>query len=51
MDIFKICNKVMENDEVKDIPFIYVMKVIRCVIEAISSGECFYDNEEGGRHV
>ena len=49
MDIFKICNKVMENEEIQSIPFIYVMKVIRCVIEAISSGECFYD--EGGRDV
>jgi len=45
MDIFKICNKVMENPEIQSIPYIYVVKVIRCVIEAISSGECFYETE------
>lgn len=45
MDIFKICNKVMAHEDVQGIPFIYVFKVIRCVIDAISSGECFYDEE------
>lgn len=45
MDLNKLCEKVMNSDEVKDIPIIYVYKIIFTVIEAISSGECFYETE------
>ncbi len=45
MDIMKLLNKVMAYDEIKSIPIIYVYTIIRCVIEAISSGECFYETE------
>lgn len=45
MDILKLCEKVMSCDEVKNIPKIYIYAVITCVIEAISTGECFYETE------
>lgn len=45
MDLNKLCDKVLKNEEVKDIPLVYIYTVITCVIEAISSGECFYETE------
>lgn len=45
MDILKLCKKVLESDDVKDIPVVYVYLIVNCVIEAINSGECFYPTE------
>ena len=45
MDVNKLFFKVMASDEVKDIPIIYIMAVFNSVLEAISSGECFYSTE------
>ena len=45
MDIDKLFKRVVTSDEVKDVPIIYIMAVFHCVIEAISSGECFYKTE------
>ena len=45
MDIMKLCEKVLANEEAKDIPVIYIFTIIICVIEAIESGECFYNTE------
>ena len=45
MDLKKLCDKVLENEEVKDIPLIFVLTVINSVIEAISPGECFLSTE------
>lgn len=45
MDVLKLLEKVMDCDEVKDIPLIYVYEVVCCVVDAISSGECFYSTE------
>lgn len=45
MDIFKLYEKVLSYDKVKHIPMMYVYTVICCVIDAISSGECFYETE------
>lgn len=45
MDVNKLFFKVMASDDVKDIPIIYIMAVFNCVLEAISSGECFYNTE------
>lgn len=42
MDVLKLCEKVLESEDVKDIPIMYVYIIVNCVIEAISSGECFY---------
>ena len=45
MDVYKLYEKVMSYDRVKHIPMMYVYTVICCVIDAISSGECFYNDE------
>lgn len=45
MDIMKLCKKVLESEEVQDIPVIYIYLIINSVIEAINSGECFYPTE------
>lgn len=45
MDIMKLCHKVLESEDVKGIPLIFVYMVMNSVIEAINSGECFYDME------
>ena len=45
MDILKLCEKVLASDKVKDIRVEYVFIIINSVIDAISSGECFYDME------
>lgn len=45
MDIDKLCKRVMSFEEIKDVPIIFVYKVIVCVFKAIESGECFYDTE------
>ena len=45
MDLQKLCDKVFENEDVQDIPLIFVFVVMNSVIEAISSGECFLSTE------
>lgn len=45
MDVLKLLKKVLASEEVKNIPLIYIYTVITCVIEAIGSGECFYETE------
>jgi hypothetical protein len=45
MDVLKLCKKVLENEDVKEIPLLYVLIVVGCVIDAIGSGECFYNTE------
>lgn len=45
MDILKLCEKVINSEEMKAVPKIYIYAVICCVIEAIGSGECFYETE------
>ena len=45
MDVNKLCEKVLASEEVKNIPIIFIYTVITCVMEAISSGECFYETE------
>lgn len=45
MDIIRLFEKVIESEEIKDIPLVYVFEVVCCVVEAIGSGECFYNTE------
>lgn len=45
MDIKKLCEKVLSREEVKNIPKIFIYIVIKCVLDAIGSGECFYETE------
>lgn len=45
MDVNKLFNTVILNEEIKDVPILYIIMVFNCVIEAIGSGECFYKTE------
>lgn len=45
MDIDKLLKKVMSDAEIKGIPLVNVFKVIKSVLDAIGSGECFYSEE------
>lgn len=45
MDINKLFNMVVLNEETKDVPILYIIKVFNCVLEVIGSGECFYKTE------
>ena len=44
MDIKELFKKVLE--ESNGVPLIYVIQVFNNVMEAISSGECFYKQED-----
>lgn len=41
----KLCKELFENDEIRDIPIEYVIKVVAVVFEIINSGECYYEVE------
>ena len=45
MDIKKLYEKVIQNEDVHDIPLIHILTVLNAVLEAIGEGECFYENE------
>ena len=45
MDIKKLYEKVIQSEEVHDIPMIHILKVLNVVLEVIGEGECFYTNE------
>lgn len=45
MDISKLFNMAVFNEETKDVPIIYIIKVFNCILEIIGSGECFLDTE------
>lgn len=45
MDIKKLMEMVLANEEIQDIPLIFVLAVMNSVVEAISSGECLYKTE------
>lgn len=45
MDIKKLYEKVIQNEEVHGIPLVYILTVLNAVLDAIGSGECFYETE------
>ena len=45
MDIKKLYEKVIQSEEVHDIPLLHILAVLGVVIDIIGSGEVFYDNE------
>ena len=46
MDNNLLCQKLMEREDIMDIPAIHVLKVAIAALEIINSGECFFDAEE-----
>ena len=45
MDMNKLCEKLIKDENLKDIPFTYVFRVVFSIFAIIDSGECFYKNE------
>ena len=45
MDVIKLFEKVLEDEEVQGIPLLYVLTVVCSVVDAIGTGECFYNTD------
>ena len=45
MDVLKLCDILFENKDLHDIPIDYIFRVAYAVIVAISSGECFFEDD------
>ena len=48
MDMKKLCDKLIEDESLKDIPLTYVFRVALSLFELINSGDFFYENYEQG---
>jgi len=46
MDMDKFFKLISNNEEIADIPIIYVLRVATVVFEIIGSGECKYELED-----
>ena len=46
MNMDKLYKLLMNNEELKDIPIIYIFQVAVAVFEIINSGECMYKLED-----
>ena len=42
MDMKKLYKKLLNTEEIKDIPIETICRVVVCLFEIINSGECFY---------
>ena len=42
MDVLKLCDKLFEDEELKDIPIDHIFRVAYAVLVLIAEGECFY---------
>ena len=45
MDIQKLYEKIIQDEELHNIPLIHIMAVLNAVLDAISDGDCFYEND------
>ena len=45
MDIQKLYEIVIKNEDVHGIPMIHILTVLNAVLDAIGTGECFYETE------
>ena len=45
MDMRKFCDKLLDDDNIKDIPLSIVFRVVFSIFAIIDSGECFYPGE------
>ena len=46
MDMKKLFEKLIADENIQKIPLNYVLEVFYAVINAINSGECYYENHE-----
>jgi len=45
MDMKKFCDELMKDDDLKDIPLTYVLRVAVSIFTLIGSGKCFYKDD------
>ena len=45
MDVLKLCDKLIEDKDLQDIPCDYIFRVAYAVFAIIAKGECFYKDE------
>lgn len=45
MDIKKLYEKVIQSEDVHGIPIVHILSVLNAVLEAIGTGDCFYETE------
>lgn len=46
MNMEKLYKKLINMDDLKDVPIAQIFKVVVCVFEVIGSGECFYKEDD-----
>ena len=46
MDMDKFYKLLMNNEDIKDIPILFVMRVAKAVFEILNSGDCSYKLED-----
>ena len=42
MDIVELCDKLFDDEDLRDIPLEYIFRVAYAVLVIIAEGECFY---------
>ena len=43
MDTKKLCELLTQDEDIKDIPITYILRVAYSVLAIINEGECFYE--------
>lgn len=51
MDMKKLCDILIQREDIKDIPIIFVFRVACAVFEIINSGDCYKDKQESDAYV
>jgi len=42
MDVLELCDRLFDDEELRDIPIEYIFRVAYTVLTLIAEGECFY---------
>ena len=45
MDMEKLCDELIKDETLNDIPLLYVLRVALSVLSLINSGKCFYKED------
>jgi hypothetical protein len=45
MNVLELCDKLFEDEDLKDIPMEMIFRVAFSVVKIIASGECFYKDD------
>ena len=51
MDIGKLFDAIIENENIKNIPLNHIFAVFYAIISAINEGKCYYDDAERSTYV